>query len=262
MASPIDVGMSPPPSTDVVSQMRPTPGAEQASPLGGGSGLGGMFGNQTIMSSLETTKLIIQVAPLLVELAKMVPALAPDIGALAVRMKGRLSGAPSGTPPDVIGGGGQPGAPAPQPGTPLPPGGPQPGAGVLPPPPAQPEAAPATPAVQPPAPYAFGAPGAPPISPAGAPTGQPPPVGGMVPPPGAIPQGAPVPTAAGVMGIVQQLELALPEIATKDASLAPDIQFFVARMREEVPKVIEGQTANNMTPPPTDQMLNRIPVSV
>lgn len=71
----------------------------------------------------------------------------------------------------------------------------------------------------------------------------------------------PVSTTGGLMGLVQQAEMVLPQIASNDPSVAPDIQFFVARMREEVPKVLKGENPS-LTPPPTDEMMKSMPVTV
>lgn len=204
---PPDIGMPPPPPSDVTAQMN------QPSPMISEGGPGGMYGVQSLQIGMENTKRIMQLSPLLTELAKQVPALAPDINGLTIRLQGRMQGAT-----------------------------PMAGTSALPPPPGAmpPGGAP---------PFAMGAPGAMPPNPAMGPMG----------PMGAMPA-APVPTTAGVMGIAQQIELLLPQIATTDETLAPDINFFVARMREEVPKVIQGEQ-QDLTPPPTDQMMNKLPAT-
>lgn len=225
---PMDVGMTPPPPSDVGAMMKPGP-----------SDLGGMFGSMqganSIQSSLEASQQIMQVAPLILEIARMVPALAPDAAGLGQRLAARMQGQQ--VPPGQMG----------QPSGPLSPQVAPPGAQPAPIPP---------PGLVPPT--DMGAP-----MDAGA---MPPPMGiqsagmGISP---ALPPGPamPVATTGGLMGLVQQAEMILPQIAANDPSVAPDIQFFVARMREEVPKVLQGQNPS-LTPPPSDEMMKSMPVTV
>lgn len=202
-----DIGMPPPPPTEVQAQMTNPP-----APVISSGGPGGMYGLESVMAGMDVTKRIMQLSPLLTELAKQVPALAPDINGLTIRLQGRMQGANPMAGTSAL---------------PVPPGTPMAGGGA-------------------PPPFAMGAPGATPPNPAMASLGPMP--------------AAPVPTSAGVMGIAQQIELILPQIATSDPTLAPDVNFFVARMREEVSKVIQGQPTE-LTPPPTEQMMNRLPAT-
>jgi len=236
---PMDVGMTPPPPSDVGAMMKSGP-----------SDLGGMFGSmqgaQSMQSTLEASAQIQAVAPLILEIARMVPALAPDAAGLAQRLSARLQGQQ--LPP---GQGGQPAGPlSPQIATP--------GQGA-----AQPAPVP---------PPGLIPPGAEPLPPeaaaAGAPGPVPPPMGiqsagvGFAPAPPMGPAAPmPVSTTGGLMGLVQQAEMILPAIASADPSVAPDIQFFVARMREEVPKILQGESPS-LTPPPTDEMMKAMPVTV
>lgn len=61
-----------------------------------------------------------------------------------------------------------------------------------------------------------------------------------------------------------QLEIKLPPIGKDDPTLMPYIQGFIARMRVEVPKVVQGDT-EAITPPvqstPTEAMMSKIPVA-
>lgn len=233
---PMDVGMTPPPPSDVGAMMKPGP-----------SDLGGMFGSmqgsQSMQSSLEASAQIQQVAPLLLEIARMVPALAPDAAGLVQRLGARLQGQQ--LPPGDMG----------QPSGPLSPQVAQPGQG--------PQPVPVPPPGLIPPPEMGGA--LPPEAGPPMPMGPPPPGiqaagGGFAPAP---PMGPvmPVSTTGGLMGLVQQAEMMLPAIASADPSIAPDIQFFVARMREEVPKVVQGESPS-LTPPPTDEMMKSLPVTV
>jgi hypothetical protein len=68
----------------------------------------------------------------------------------------------------------------------------------------------------------------------------------------------------GAMDLAMQLEIKLPSIGKDDPSLMQYIQGFIARLREEVPKVVQGET-EPVSPPtqaaPTDSMLSKIPVA-
>ncbi len=215
MANGYDLGATPPPPGEVVTQM-----AGRGEP-----GMGGMLGAATnelsMLGQAEMSARIQQAEPLLIDLARQVQALAPDVNNLLTRFRGKVapqSQVPQELPPS-------PGAaPAPGVGSMLPPGG---AAAATPPP------VPATP-------------------------------GGAIPSPAVAPAGAQAtPTREGLMGLVQQIELLLPQIAAADPTLSADIQFFIARLRDEVPKAVEAQntgTTQNLTPPPTDEMLTKIPV--
>lgn len=234
---PMDVGMTPPPPSDVGAMMKPGP-----------SDLGGMFGSmqgtQSMQATLEASAQIQQVAPLILEIARMVPALAPDAAGLAQRLSARLQGQQ--LPPGQAG----------QPAGPLSPQVAQPGQGAAQPAPVPP------PGLMPPD-TGGGAP-LPPEAAMGAPTpgvGIQSAGGGFAPAAPPSPNVMPVATTGGLMGLVQQAEMILPSIASADPSIAPDIQFFVARMREEVPKVIQGENPS-LTPPPTDEMMKSLPVTV
>lgn len=139
---------------------------------------------------------------LLSDLARDVPALAPDVDVLSTRLKavtGPAAPAPpeGGAPPGLLGPGGPEGAPGPVPGT---------------------EGLPAP------------IPGGP---------GQGPGFGNAVMGPEQVPQSSPQPSG-GVLQKAVQLELRLFKLAGKNPDLAQDIQFFVVRMREQVPKVHES----------------------
>jgi hypothetical protein len=54
-----------------------------------------------------------------------------------------------------------------------------------------------------------------------------------------VPNASPQP-AGGVLQKAVQLELKLFRLAGKNPDIAPDIQYFVVRMREQVPKVHES----------------------
>ncbi len=74
----------------------------------------------------------------------------------------------------------------------------------------------------------------------------------------------PPPPTGGAMDTAMQLEIKLPALGKLDSTLMPYIQGFIARMREEVPKVVQGDT-EAITPPvqsaPTESMLSKIPVT-
>lgn len=79
------------------------------------------------------------------------------------------------------------------------------------------------------------------------------------PPEGPAPEMQGVPQ--GVMGIAVQLEMLLPQIASADPSLGSVITGFLSKLRQEVPKILEGERNNGMNPPPTDEMLARLPAA-
>jgi len=140
---------------------------------------------------------------LMSDIARDVPALAPDVDLLTARLKavtGPVAPAPpEGAPPGLL----APGGPGGPPGLP---GGP--GTEELPAP----------------------IPGGP---------GQGPGFGNAVLGPEQVTQPSPQP-AGGVLQKAVQLELRLFKLAGKNPDLAQDIQFFVVRMREQVPKVHES----------------------
>jgi hypothetical protein len=86
------------------------------------------------------------------------------------------------------------------------------------------------------------------------------------PPAQAMPPAVPaVPdVTAGAMDTAMQLEVKLPALGKDDPTLMPYVQGFIARMREEVPKVVQGETESTMPPvqqAPTESMLSKIPVT-
>ena len=216
-----DVGLAPPPSIDVASQMKPTTPAGSPTPGGGldiGALLGGLMGNP-MAAPVDITPKVMEVEPLLTQLARQVPALGPDVDRLAVELKSRMSGLPS-----ALAGLAGAGAPI----------GPQ-----------------------------GGAPGGmTPLQPGAPPVGAQPAMGAQPAVPPALP---PNPMQdVGAMDLAMQLEIKLPAIGKDDPTLMPYVQGFVARMREEVPKVVQGMTEAVQPPPqvaPTDSMLNKIPVT-
>jgi hypothetical protein len=83
---------------------------------------------------------------------------------------------------------------------------------------------------------------------------------------GATPPAMPSPPTddLGAMDTAMQIEMKLPAIGKDDPTLMPYITGFIARMREEVPKVVNGETEAMDPPPqqaPTESMLSRIPVT-
>lgn len=101
-----------------------------------------------------------------------------------------------------------------------------------------------------------------PMGPGGGPMGQP--AAGPPPMQGPPPQMPPPPGTAGALDTAMQLEMKLPQLGKDDPTLMPYIQGFIARMREEVPKVVEGGTESVNPPPqtaPTESMLSKIPVT-
>lgn len=73
-----------------------------------------------------------------------------------------------------------------------------------------------------------------------------------------------IPGPASAMDTAMQLEVKLPSLGTEDPTLMPYIQGFIARMRDEVPKVVNGETESTSPPTqvaPTDSMLSKIPVA-
>lgn len=238
-----DVGVPPSPPPEVMSQMQPSIGSGQgiAQMMGGG---GGGFPTSDI------TPKVMNVEPLLNDLALEVPALAPDIDNLLAKMKAKMGGVMAG----LLGMAGLGGAL----------GGGMPGGGALPPEMMAPDG------------------GLPPEQPlpGGMPSAAPPMGGGIPPSPGpmdpmaaemaaapAVPTNAilPPPPEQGPMDIAIQLEAQLPSIAADDETLAQPIQYFIAKMREEVSKVLSGAQANQTdtllkNPAPTNDMLKSIPV--
>lgn len=213
-----DVGLAPPPPVDVASQMKPStpPGGP------GGADLSGILamlgGGQAPPIGPDLTPKIMQVQPVLLQIARQVPALGPDVDRLNVELKSRMGGLPAALA-------GLAGGP------PLPAGAP---AGS----------------------------GPPPMAAAGTPMG----AAGVSPMPAAAPAplGPPPPTEMGAMDTAMQLEIQLPDIGKDDPTLMPYVQGFIARMREEVPKVVQGNTESVSPPPqtaPNDQMMSKIPVT-
>ncbi len=183
------------PPPEVLAQMRPQ---EQAPP-----GMGAQLAppQPGIAPAGDPDMLIIE--NLMSDIARDVPALAPDVDLLTARLKavtGPVAPAPpEGAPPGLL----APGGPGGPPGLP---GGP--GTEELPAP----------------------IPGGP---------GQGPGFGNAVLGPEQVTQPSPQP-AGGVLQKAVQLELRLFKLAGKNPDLAQDIQFFVVRMREQVPKVHES----------------------
>lgn len=248
-----DIGLPPQPPPDVMAQMQGVPGGGVGGP---GAALGQMGASMPGMGADITPK-VLQAEPLLMQIARLVPSLAPDTDRLLGEMKARmtgammnglaglagmlgLGGAPMGGPPM----GGMPGsmmppnpmAPAPMAGG----GGPPPGMGA---------------GMPPPAPNMGGMP----LDPG---------MGSSFPPPGPAgpPALPPIPQERGLMDVAMDLEVLLPSIGADDGTLLPDIQYFVARMRDEVPKVISGDTDDQYaalskhTGVPTDASLRSLPV--
>jgi hypothetical protein len=156
---------------------------------------------------------------LMSDLARDVPALAPDVDLLATKLKSvtgpALPAPPEGAPPGLLAPGGPGGPPGPQPdlppepvGMPSPGGAPGPGPEGL------------------PAPIPDG-------------PGQGPGFGNAILGPEQVVSPSPQPSG-GVLQKAVQLELRLFKLAGKNPDLAQDIQFFVVRMREQVPKVHES----------------------
>ncbi len=207
---------------------------------------------------------VMEVEPLINQMANQVPGLAAPADQLLGEMKSRM-GAPAVGIANLIGGmmgaGGQPsaGVPGMQPPA-MPPAGPAaPGIGG-PPPPLGASAGP-PPGPQPPMGGAPGPTGPPEMEAPPAPMGQAAPgtsPGGPI----SLPQ---VPPEQGLMDIAMQLEVKLPAIGAKDPTLLPEIQFFVAKMREEVPKALNGGQETQAAalqqgnPAPTDTSLKAIP---
>lgn len=76
----------------------------------------------------------------------------------------------------------------------------------------------------------------------------------------------PPPPPMGLMDIAMQLEMQLPSIGASDATLLPAIQFFIAKMRDEVPRIVnadpktQADAMSDSNPAPTDGMLKQLPV--
>lgn len=219
-----DIGLAPPPPVDVSAQMRPS-----APPGAGGpdlmSLLSGLAGGSAPQLAPDLTPKVLEIEPLLGQLARQVPALGPDVDRLNVELKSRMGGLPAafagmaGPAPMTPGVAGPMGAPS----TPI--------GGAAPPPVA----------------------GPPPMD-----VGAPPPQGAMG--PAAMPMTPP--TEMGALDLAMQVEVKLPALGKDDPTLMPYIQGFIARMREEVPKVADGST-ESIDPPvqtaPTESMLSKIP---
>ncbi len=202
------------PPPEVLAQMRPQ-GQEQA------PGMGAQLAppQPGVAPAGDPDMLIIE--NLMSDLARDVPALAPDVDLLTSRLKavtGPVAPAPpEGAPPGLLAPGGPGGPPGP---------GPDALAGA-PPGPGGPPGLPGGPGTEElPAPI----PGGP---------GQGPGFGNAVMGPEQVTQPSPQP-AGGVLQKAVQLELRLFKLAGKNPDLAQDIQFFVVRMREQVPKVHES----------------------
>lgn len=163
---------------------------------------------------------------LMSDIARDVPALAPDVDLLSTKIKavtGPVAPAPpEGAPPGLLAPGGPGGPPGPQEGLPPEPVGLPVNGGA-------PSGAPGGPPI--PGPEALPAP-----IPGG--PGQGPGFGAVL-GPEQVTQPSPQP-AGGVLQKAVQLELRLFKLAGKNPDLAQDIQFFVVRMREHVPKVHES----------------------
>lgn len=219
--------MPPPPSPDVASQMKSSQshGGDLASLLGGGGmGMGAPMADITMK--------VMELEPLLNQMALQAPVLAPSVDQLLGEMKSRMGGMAAGLAALAGPGLGDAGAMG-QMGAP-------PMGGAAPPDPMM--AAP-PPGPQPPGPV------------------QGPPQGG----PGGPIAMPPMPPTMGLMDIAMQLEVKLPSIGADDPTLLPNIQFFIAKMREEVPKVLDPSLdtqANKMlnNPAPTDATLRALPV--
>lgn len=235
-----DIGMPPPPPADVAAQMRPP--AEAAAP-----DLAGLLGGQAMMGGVDIALKVMTVEPLLSQLAREAPSLAPDVDQLLGEMKQRMSSPGMGMASMGMGlggpaMGGQPpmGQSSPMGGAPAIPG-PDMGGGFPPAAPPAPIAAAAPPMPQPPEPISAQQPGG----------------------PIALPE---PPQPMGLMDIAMQLEVQLPSIGADDPTLLKNIQYFVAKMREEVPKLLSGSPetqAESMAknnPAPTDSMMNQLPV--
>lgn len=226
--------MSPPPPPDVAAQMQ-----QSAPPMDIAALMGQLSGGQS-MPSADITMKVLQVEPLLGQVAMQAPVLAPSVDQLLGEMKSRMGGmamAVAGMAGPAMGG--APGAMGPtmQPGAPMPGG--------------------------PPAPMAV-----PP------PVGAPAPIGAPVPMdagmgeqgPGGPVMTPPPPPPMGLMDLAMQLEIQLPAIGAADPTLLPNIQYFIAKMREEVPKIVNGTPDDQMASmaknnqAPTDAMLKQLPV--
>lgn len=235
-----DIGLPPQPPPDVMAQMQ-GPGGGAGGP---GAALAQMGG---AMPGTDITPKVMQAEPLLLQLARLVPSLAPDTDRLLGEMKSRITGMMTAGLAGLAGMLGIGGVPQ-MGGVPV---GGAPAGGS---PPVGP------PAPMAPAPMAGQDAGMPPP-----PQGPPPPMAPAVPvPPPALPQ---IPQERGLMDVAMDLEVLLPSIGADDGELLPDIQYFVARMRDEVPKVINGDTDDQFaalakhTSVPTDASLKSLPVT-
>ncbi len=254
-----DIGSPPPQPPEVSAQMKPS-----APSLGApGAAMGQFAGQQPQVADIGMK--VIQVEPLLNQLARQIPALAPAADQLLGEMKSRM-GAPALGIANLIGG--MMGAGGPSSGVPgmQPPGMPPPGPaapGIDGPPPPMGAAPPQGGALGMEAPPPMG--GVPPVGP----EGPPPPMGEAPPNPNGGPGGPialpPPPPEMGVMDVAMQLEVQLPGIGADDPTLLPEIQFFVAKMREEVPRALSGDQQTQAAalqqgnPAPTEASLKSIP---
>lgn len=201
------------PPPEVLAQMQP---AEQAPP-----GMGGALAPPQAGPPGDPDMLMIE--GLMSDIARDVPALAPDVDLLLTKLKASM-------PANL------PAPPGPQ--------------GELPPEPVglpSPEAGGLTGEAPPgPSPVPFGAdqrpgPGALPGPQSAAPEGPGGPLGmgSAVMGPEQVPNASPQP-AGGVLQKAVQLELKLTRLVGKNPDIAPDIQYFIVRLREQVPKVHES----------------------
>ena len=196
------------PPPEVLAQMQP----EQAPP-----GMGGALAPPQGGPPGDPDMLMIE--GLMSDLARDVPALAPDVDLLLTKLKSTM-------PANL---------PAPPGGSPVPFGADQrPGPGALP----GPQSALPPDPVGLPSPEAGGLTGEGSAAPLGPDPGGPG-MGSAVMGPEQVPNASPQP-AGGVLQKAVQLELKLFRLAGKNPDIAPDIQYFVVRMREQVPKVHES----------------------
>ena len=90
MANGYDLGATPPPPAETVAQLQ-----RGAVPGQGGGAMGGLFANAANQLSMqgqaELSANIARVEPLLTELARQAPGLAPDVNNLLTRLRGKSS---------------------------------------------------------------------------------------------------------------------------------------------------------------------------
>lgn len=209
----LDVGLAPPPPPDVSAQLRPSGGPASQGAPNLASILAGLTGGGMPQMSPDLTPQVLEIEPVLTQLARQVPALGPDVDRLNIELQSRMGGLPAA----LSGLAAQPAVGVPVGQTPM----------------------------------------GPDMGPMGAPAGPGPVTAGQ-------PQMGPPPSPPGALDTAMQLEMKLPQLGKDDPTLMPYIQGFIARMREEVPKVVEGET-ESMNPPaqtaPTESMLSKIPVT-